>query len=244
MMARGHVASGVLAGVGTSFMVPDLGFSGLVPWTLAVMGASILPDLDHPGSTVSRMWGPLSTGVSVSGTKVRVPGISTLVSVLSCGHRAGTHSVLGVVLVAVLFAVLALHPIGTGIGTAFGTGLVLSTVGVLVPGKQTYEYWPINLGISVLVGVGVVLAPVPVLGQYLWLAMAVGAATHILGDMLTVSGCPLGWPFSSRRYRFLRLKAGGKLEPYLIGFFLIAAVAVATLGYGAGSTELLDQLAL
>lgn len=244
MMAKGHVASGVMVGAVSSLALPDLDLYSAVPWILAVAGASILPDIDAPGSTVSRMWGPVSNGIAVPGTKVRVPGISTVVSKLSGGHRAGTHSLLGVVLVAVLFAVLALHPIGTGIGTALGTGLVLSIVGVLVPGKQVFEYWPINLGISVLAGAGMVLAPVPVLGQYLWLAMAVGTLTHILGDMLTVSGCPLWYPWSSRRDRFFRLRAGGKFEPALILLFLVVAGLTITYGYGAEGQEFLETLAL
>lgn len=51
--------------------------------------------------------------------------------------------------------------------------------------------------------------PVPLL-----LAMAVGVGVHIAGDMLTVHGCPLLWPFTLRCFWLLppaaRISTGGR----------------------------------
>lgn len=72
--------------------------------------------------------------------------------------------------------------------------------------------------------VGVFWHLVPVEGAGVWLGLAVGAGwlTHLLGDMLTDSGCPVLWPLPVRGQRWyrvgiparLRFEAGALIESY------------------------------
>ena len=79
-------------------------------------------------------------------------------------------------------------------------------------------------------GLTVLLAFVP--GLPLWVAAGVllGCLVHILGDMLTVSGCPILWP-SKTTYRLARFTTG-KWPERLILFPLFTAGAA----WFAGST--------
>ena len=77
--------------VGAGIGVAVFGLSSptwLIP-TVAVCGAAILPDIDEPGSTVSREFGLVSEGFSF------------LVNKIAGGHRKLTHSLLGVGIVLV-----------------------------------------------------------------------------------------------------------------------------------------------
>jgi inner membrane protein len=65
-----------------------------------------------------------------------------------------------------------------------------------------------------LVLAGVILVPVvAVTGWPWWMlgAIVLGCATHILGDMCTESGVPLGWP-NRRDWRIATLDTGGWVE--------------------------------
>src|SRR5690606_12585277 len=144
MMARGHVLSGVAVGLATAHLLPDLGIHTGTGWVLLVAGGSLLPDLDSPRSTVSRMWGPITGG----------PHRAVLTRVLG-GHRGGSHQLWFQVLVGVLVCVLGSWAPGTAVVLALGAGLVLSGLGVLVPGKQSWERsWVGGLVLAVLVGTG------------------------------------------------------------------------------------------
>ena len=59
-------------------------------------------------------------------------------------------------------------------------------------------------------------------------AVALGVTAHILGDMLTVHGCPLAWPFSERCVHLLprRLRiVTGTFPETVIRIMLTAVVA-------------------
>src|SRR3712207_9584493 len=79
VLGHSHALSGLAAGAATLPWAPVGGAVGQVAWIAAVGGMAMLPDLDHSGSTVSDMWGPLPD----------VP--SGAVGRLAQGHRWGTH---------------------------------------------------------------------------------------------------------------------------------------------------------
>lgn len=135
-MGRSHLTSGALIGalVVRMFHVDDLtAAAGLVAVT--AVGA-LLPDFDHDDAMLPRGFG--WAGRLVAWCIGRV-----------FGHRAITHSLLGVALLTIALS--------------------------LVPLVTPVPWW---------VSVGLVL----------------GCLVHILGDCLTVSGCPLFWP-AKRRFR-------------------------------------------
>lgn len=237
MMAPGHALSGLAAGLGTVAVVGDRPTVEQAAWVLLWAGMALGPDLDAQGTTVTRMWGPVSGGLRVKFWKhgkrrTIVPGVTDVLGVLVGGHRQGSHSVVG--LLAVLFAVWVASwwAVGTAIVVGFGVGLMLAAVGVIIPGKQPSEYWPVNLTLSILAGVAAYQNAFTLPG-WVPFAMAGGAGVHILGDMITKQGCPLGWPIQKKRTSLLPLLANGFVCCWLITP-LLAVVCFVQLATMAG----------
>lgn len=96
-MGRSHVLSGMAAGMAAAAA------TGSPPLETAFLGcltacAAVLPDLDHPDSTVSRTWG------------IGTQAFAWVVCRLSGGHRNGTHSGFGAaVFTLAAFAATAMH---------------------------------------------------------------------------------------------------------------------------------------
>ncbi|WP_020577335.1 metal-dependent hydrolase [Actinopolymorpha alba] len=213
MLALGHTLSGAAAGLATLPVLEGRSVGEKAAWVAVWAGCALLPDLDAQGTKVTRMWGPLTGGVHVKfwrgGRRHRiVPGITDIVGTVAGGHRRGTHSVLGLLAVLVLVWVASWSRVGTGIVLAVCIGLGLAAAAVVLPGRQPQDYWPVNLGVSVL-GAAVLVERGTTLPGWLAFAMAGGAAVHILGDMITVQGCPLGWPTGTHRVSLLPLRADG-----------------------------------
>lgn len=117
MMGHSHALSG--AALFTAGTIP-LG----LPWhqvligAVACAGAAVLPDIDHHGSHVARTFGPLTRGFAWGVGKV------------AGGHRNGTHSALGIgLLAAVVFFASAVY---TQDEATFWTGCVITGVMLVV----------------------------------------------------------------------------------------------------------------
>lgn len=152
------------------------------------MGASILPDIDHPNSTVSRSLGKLSQI------------FAWIVSKIAGGHRNGTHSIVGVLILL---------------------GLALSTT---LAGFGWFWVWWMLLSTLVLVGkergllIGVVSAILTSIWYYLddpgllpVICLILGTIIHILGDMITFGGCPIFYP-EKKRYSLNWFKTDSPTE--------------------------------
>ncbi|WP_421084060.1 metal-dependent hydrolase [Rothia nasimurium] len=141
--------------------------------TLAAAGAGMFPDVDHPKGTIAHSIPPVSGWVARG------------VSLISGGHRKGTHSLVGLAAFWALayFAdrltyagipVLALALAAFAGGLALRTfkapggwaGAVLMVFGVWATDSLVYMPW----------------------------AILTGAATHLLGDALTTRGINPLWP--------------------------------------------------
>ena len=87
-------------------------------------GFAMLPDLDQKGSTVSRMWGPVTD----------LP--SAAVNAISGGHRWGTHDVSsGPLAFGVLAYAAAWHRWSSLLLLALAIGLALRALHVVIPGR-------------------------------------------------------------------------------------------------------------
>lgn len=236
-MATGHALSGVALGLYSLPLCPDQSPQGQVVWVALVTGLILGPDWDAPGTTVARMWGPISGGLKVRfwrrGRRWKIaPGIVDLIGAITGGHRGGTHSIVGVIAVLVLVWLASLTSIGTGIVVAIGVGLALAVFGLL-PGKQPGEWWPVNVLISFGAGY-MAYRQGWELPSYLPWPMALGWAGHIVGDMLTVQGCNLSWPLEGKRVSLLPIRAGGPTERFVLRpvFVVLIVQAVGVmLGY-------------
>jgi inner membrane protein len=146
-MGRSHILTGVISGAAVA-NAADLDPAKSVAFVAITAVCALLPDLDHPGSTLSR--------------KLWIPG-RAFASIIEhvFGHRQITHSVLGV-------------------------GLLMAGL-AFAPHLPAHCYW----------------------------AVILGCATHIVGDMLTVSGVPLLWPVP-QKFRLFNMPTGGNLETFAV----------------------------
>ena len=178
-----HALSGAVTGTAAGEFIlhlPPLQTAALAGFTAAF---ATLPDLDQCGSSVARSLGFLSEG------------FAWIVHKISGGHRHATHSILGVaVFTALAWLCCAFRHTPAGhwalallLALAFAAGLRALRLGGHLGDL-------LALGAAFAVGwEGWSLALIPA-------ACALGCLTHIAGDMLTVQGCPLAWPVSTRHF--------------------------------------------
>lgn len=196
MLGHSHSLSGGAAGLaaGIFLHLP-------IPQTAAAAGftagMALLPDLDKCGSSPARSLGFVSEAVAWCFGKA------------SGGHRHATHSLLGIAGFTGL-AVLACRFRHDDFGRAGLALLITLTVSAALEALHVARHLPVPR----FLGHGHVedLAGVAVAAAVIWhgyglalipLAVGLGCATHIAGDMLTDSGCMLGYPWSKYRFRLL-----------------------------------------
>lgn len=216
MLGTSHAATGLIVGL-ASLPVATPGAPAWVQagWVVVCGGAAVLPDLDHPASMVSRMWGPVS--VAVSGVVAR----------LARGHRAGTHdAVLAPVVIAAVAWLASWWQPTYAIVVAFTIGLVLR---VTLLRRGGLLGWLTNLALSAvfgwslsqhaaMIGAGHTLLPV---------ALAAGVWAHQIGDLLTPEGLPVPivWIKNPQRRVAIGLfTTGQNIERLVIGPLLGAVV--------------------
>ena len=211
MLARDHALSGALAFTAAA---PLLHVSGpaLLAGAVFTAGAATAPDIDEPGSTISRTLGFFTEAVS------------WIVHRISGGHRKGTHSVLGAAAFTFAAWLAVTHAgslagkiiLGVILGLILAAGVRALRIGghhgdvIGLAGAAAAVYW--HAGLS--------LVP---------LCIALGAAAHIAGDELTHGGCPLAWPVSRRRYhllpRRLQITTGRFAEHWIVSTLLLGGLA-------------------
>jgi membrane-bound metal-dependent hydrolase YbcI (DUF457 family) len=186
MLGHSHALSGAVTGTGAGIFLhfSDPRIAALAGFTA---GMALLPDLDKCGSSPARSLGFLSELVA------------RVIAAISGGHRHATHSILGIAVFTGL-AWVSCHFRGD-VGGKIGLALLmtLSVAGALEALHIARSHVADVIGIGVAAieiwyGYGLALIP---------LAVLIGCATHIAGDMLTDSGCMLGYPASRYRYHLL-----------------------------------------
>jgi membrane-bound metal-dependent hydrolase YbcI (DUF457 family) len=221
VLGHSHALSGLAAGAATLPWAPVHGTVAQVAWIAAAGGFAMLPDLDHSGSTVSDMWGPLTD----------VP--SGAVGRLAQGHRWGTHDA---VLGPLAFGALAVAAAGAFWSSlllmALSIGLALRALNFVIPGRTENTV----VGNLILSWGGAWLlfthSPSPT-----WLpwVVALGVLTHIAGDALTTAGIPvpLIWIVHRCRLKLLPIRTGALVEKAVLVPLFLAAIV----GFGYVNTE-------
>ena len=222
MLGHSHALSGLAAGAATLPWAPVNGTVAQVAWVAAAGGFAMLPDLDHSGSTVSDMWGPITD----------VP--SGAIGRLAQGHRWGTHDA---VLAPLAFGALAVAASGAFWSSllllALAIGLALRALNFVIPGR-TENTVVGNLLLS-WGGAWLLLQHSPSPGWLPW-AVALGVLTHIAGDAITTAGIPVPvlWVFHRCRLALIPLRTGTFLEKAVLApLFLVAALVFLYLNTGA-----------
>jgi membrane-bound metal-dependent hydrolase YbcI (DUF457 family) len=181
-----HALSGAATGAAVGLFILHTRTSGTADLALLSAGFAVVPDIDKCGATVSRSFGFLTES------------FAWLVGRISGGHRHGTHSLIGIgVFTGLTFLACKYRADWPGrvglmllLAIGFAAGLRALRIGghfadALALAAAAYICWK---------GWNLTLIPI---------AAAAGTATHIVGDMLTIEGCPLLWPFTLAHFKIL-----------------------------------------
>lgn len=242
MMGRSHVACSWIVGVAAAPLVGLHGFDEVVPFSAAVAGFALVPDLDCAGATASRLFGPVTGGIS------RVlAGFSAWLYSWTKGPRdepvRGTHRHFShTALFAVLLGLLAWW--------AVAAGGVWATAGILAVGvllavdalgrKGIGEVFVLVLfgaGLTVWATTGLAAGLTAAAGWVGW-AVALGCLAHDVEDGCTVAGVPVLFPVLIRGETWAELRLLGPLsfhtgrgfETYVLGPVLILGGVLVTPG--------------
>ena len=229
MLGRDHALSGALA---FTAVAPLLHVTGvhLATGIALTAGAGVLPDLDEPGSTIARTFGFL-TGA-----------FAWIVHKISGGHRKGTHSLIGVAVMAVASLAAGswqagaratggrpelwwhLVPAGLILALLFSAGFRAlhigghhgDAAGIALAALVIWKSWDLVL---------VTPRHLPVLA----LCVTLGMLAHIAGDMCTHDGCPLLYPLSRHEFGLLpesvRITTNKLAEHWIVSPLLLAGLA-------------------
>lgn len=264
MMALGHSLTGAAAGLTAAMVADTTGLPISTPGAFLAAsicaGAALLPDIDHPGATVSRAFGPLTGALSLSlhKTSERVYHATRTVhdEDRDGGHRGLTHSwpfALAVGAVVMLAVWLWGRPAALAVMFVF---LSLALRGLLPDLVRDVEYAPgsrrrsrargwigisaLSAGLTWLTGAWL---PAQEAGVWLGAVAALGCLVHCWGDSLTLMGCPWLWPIKIKNQRWypigtpaaIRFRAGGAIERWIVAVLLVPgtlALAVGTFPRG------------
>lgn len=251
MMGRTHAMTGWCAGLA---LAPAVGAGSLhqaAVFAATTAGFALLPDLDHPGASASRLLGWLTGALSWLLRRV-----SSAVYALTKGPRdekvTGKHRHLSH---TVLFAA------GLGLATSAGTaaGGPWAVFGVVVFGLLLAEG---ALGDWLLpISVGAILwwyftappdhaAQLQQISGWLGIAVAAGCFVHCLGDSLTESGCPFLFPlpiagetwYEIRPPKVFRLRTGKKVETRLVFPIFVVVGVLLVPGVWGWTTSTAERL--
>ncbi|WP_436492270.1 metal-dependent hydrolase [Actinokineospora sp. HUAS TT18] len=261
-MATGptHAMSGLAAWAAVTAIAADtaLGTLSIKGWLVGAVlatGAALLPDLDHPESTVSSTFGQ----VTAAGSKL-INAVSHGIyqvtrtsrdSDRDGGHRGFTHTLV----FAAFAAVITTATIQTSRSWALPV-LMFFFSGLAVRGIM-HKWCPRNDALWIT-GTAIMLtyaclkwtdqtsADAAACG----VAVGIGCIAHYLGDAITEQGCPILWPvpiawrtwFPVAPPKFLRMRTGGRVEMALVGplVTLVAVWASAIALHRAGALPMLD----
>lgn len=185
MLGRSHALSGAAAGAAAAVLL-HASPAHLAVATVLTAGAAVLPDIDHPDATAARSFG------------FATRAFAWLVDRVSGGHRHGTHSLVGIAAFTAAAVLADAHRGALAGRVALGlllTLVIASGLRALNAGGHTSDLVAI-VATAAMLWRGLDLAALP------W-TVGLGAAAHVVGDMLTDEGVPLWWPLSRRHVRLL-----------------------------------------
>ncbi|GAB3910131.1 metal-dependent hydrolase [Kibdelosporangium lantanae] len=230
-----HAMTGLLVWSATTALLPGHSIGELSPraWVVGAVlatGAALLPDLDHPSSTVSRTFGSISQGVS-SGINAVSHGVYRITrtkrdSNRDGGHRGLTHTL--------FFAVVATLLTTAVVQTSQKWALpVLMFVFCGLAIRGILHKWDGKGDALVITVLSVALTAICLLwtqqtaanAAACGVAVGLGCIAHYLGDAITEQGCPILWPiplggktwYPVAPPKIMRMKTGGKVELSIVG---------------------------
>ena len=212
MLGHSHALSGAVTGLAVGSLVLHEGAGPLALLTALTAAYALAPDMDGCHATEARSFGFVTWC------------LAWCIRTVSGGHRHGTHSLAGIAAFTgfAWLACLFRHtvPGRVALFVILAVGLA-AAVDALTPQAAHIGNIAALAGAAAMCWTGYGLALVP-------LAAALGAATHIAGDMCTWSGCPLAWPLTMREFhltpRPIRFTTGQLAEHVIVTPLLLAAL--------------------
>ena len=248
-MATGptHAMSGLAAWAAVTALADTHAIGQLSPKTWVVgatlaAGAALLPDIDHPKSTVAATFGAISQAISAA-----VSGFSGVVYRLTRtkkdSDREGTHrGFTHTVVFALLAGIATTAVVQSSHGGALGV-LMFFFAGLAVRGIA--HTWSARSD-ALLIGLASLLLTAaccawtgnqPTQAAAFGVAVMIGCIAHFIGDAITEQGCPMLWPvplggktwYPVAPPKKLRMTTGGTVEMAIIGPGLtLAAVCLSS----------------
>ncbi|MGW1676963.1 metal-dependent hydrolase [Saccharopolyspora sp. NPDC002376] len=259
-----HAMSGLALWAGVTALADTHALGQLSPKTWVVgatlcSGAALLPDIDHPKSTVANTFGAVSRGISAV-----FSGISGFLYRLTHTkrdgkregtHRAFTHTVVFAVLAGLITTAIAQTGNDTAVGVLMFFFAALAVRGLLHVKSSRKD--------ALLIAVASLLLTVacwawagdqPTNPAAFGVAVMLGCVAHLLGDAITEHGCPMLWPvplagqtwYPIAPPKSMRMTTGGRVEMAIVGPALtIAAVVLSSVVlYRIGAAPWIAQLNL
>ena len=213
MKGTTHALSGAVAGLAVGSLVLHEAPAPLALFAGLVTAYALANDLDSCGSTEARSLGFVTEAFAWA------------VRLVSGGHRHGTHSALGVAAFAgaAWLACLFRHdwPGRIALFLILAAGFAAALDALRIGGHAGNIAALAGAAAMCWTGYGLALVP---------LAAALGAGTHIVGDMCTLTGCPLAWPVTMREFhltpRPLRFTTGKLAEHVIVTPVLLLALGL------------------
>lgn len=224
-MGRNHVLVG-MAGwlvaappIAAAFGTP-LTAGEIAAGTLLCGGTALLPDIDHPNSTVAHTLGPITQG------------LCSFVGAISGGHRQKTHTLVFAALMGVLTYLLLL----LGWWAVFGLFFICGAWALRLLGPTKLKYSLFGIGIPVVAG-GLAWFIADSFPPQWWMVWAVvgGSLLHLAGDIVTKGGVPLFWPIPGR-ISLGMMRTDGVIEQILTP---VLSVLILWLGWAHVNQDLL-----
>lgn len=265
-MATGptHAMSGLTAWAAVTALANTHTIGQLSPKTWVVgatlaSGAALLPDIDHPKSTVASTFGGMSRGASAalssfSGFMYRLTRTKHD-SDREGTHRGFTHTMVFAILAGLITTAIVQSSNGAALGILMFVFAGLTVRGIMHTWSPRQDALLISASsILLTVACWAWAGDQPTEAAAFGLAVMIGCTAHFIGDAITEQGCPMLWPlpFSGKTWypvappKPFRMKTGGKVEMALVGpaLTLGAIVLGAVVLYRIGAAPWLDQLDL
>lgn len=216
VMGPTHAASGAAAGILAALWLPTE-YGGAESLGAAVLyggvaaGAALLPDFDHPTSTVSRSGGIL-TGLMHHVVDAVSLGFRSMTSskdddTAKSGHRGLTHTLLFAAIIGALVWYTATTPVVAAV--VIGICLWWAILGLNGYWADRNPIYAVATPAIIAVAAAFWL-PGLTNPKGLGVAIVVGLTMHCLGDALTITGTPLLAPlipFGGKRWWSWRIPA-------------------------------------
>jgi membrane-bound metal-dependent hydrolase YbcI (DUF457 family) len=211
MLAINHVTLATAGVLGASLYLDEPFF---LPFILFIVFASLLPDVDHGGSEVSKFF----------------PFIH-----LALPHRGPTHSILGVAIFGFglqfligYSTILSVILLVAGLIGVYYLDKLLQKRTVQLAGYSQGFFSRKQIELITRITSGILFTFIVILLFLIWkerfrqeivILLTVGFAAHLLGDFVTKDGIPLLWPLKGR-FGLKIFRTGSWVES-LIGILLI-----------------------